>query len=68
LKVIGFDDSPVALNCVVPLSSVAQSAKEMGRIAFGILSRRMASPDDGQHERVRVAPVLAKRQSTGEAP
>jgi LacI family transcriptional regulator len=69
LKVIGFDDSPVAMNCVVPLSSVGQSAREQGRKAFEILSRRLNdSTGDGAHERVRVAPVLVRRASTGETP
>jgi LacI family transcriptional regulator len=71
LKVVGFDDSPVAMNCVVPLSSVGQSAREQGRKAFEILSRRLNDSDssiDGGHERVRVAPVLVRRASTGETP
>jgi LacI family transcriptional regulator len=74
IKVIGFDDSPVASNCVVPLSSVGQSARETGARAFQILSRRLS---DGaptakekkrvEPERVLVAPVLMPRASTGEA-
>ena len=64
MKVIGFDDSPVALNCVVPLSSVGQSAQTMGRKAFEILVKRLSDPENRQHERVRVAPVLIQREST----
>lgn len=67
LAIIGFDNSPIAQNAVIPLTSVAQPADQVGREAFAMLRRRMEG-DDGQTDphtsQVKVTPCIHIRKST----
>jgi LacI family transcriptional regulator len=64
LYIIGADDSTLASNCVIPLTSVGQSARDVGRMAFELVSGRIADP--GQPHRHFKAPLtLVRRASTG---
>ena len=44
VAVVGFDDSPVALSTIPPLTSVHQSPEEMGRAMVSMLLEQLSDP------------------------
>lgn len=65
LAVIGFDDSPLAAGCAIPLTSIGQQAAEIGRRVFELLQHRMADRTQrAPARRVMVEPALVQRAST----
>lgn len=66
LAIIGFDDTATASDCVIPLTTVAQKAEEVGRRSFELLAERMnAGQAAPPFRRVRVEPEVVVRASTG---
>jgi LacI family transcriptional regulator len=66
LAIIGFDNTATASNCVIPLTTVAQRAEDVGAQAFALLAERM---EQGRvrppSRRVRIEPEVVVRASTG---
>ncbi len=61
VKVIGFDDSPVATNGILPITSIRQPVRELGKeVALSLLEVL----DGGQAEDKLLGVKLIKRKST----
>ena len=65
LSVVGFDDSLLARNGVVPLSSVGWDLAWMGRFAVELLMERIERPGDAPARGIVMPARLAVRRSTG---
>lgn len=63
LLVIGYDDNHFAAESRVPVSTVSQPGREMGRTAMGLLLEELRDPDH-VHRTVVTQPELIVRQST----
>lgn len=64
LSISGFDDLPYSEHLQVPLTTVKQPAKEIGKAAATELIRRIKYPDSGLRV-VKIQTQLVERQSTG---
>lgn len=64
IALIGYDDIDFASAAVVPLSSVRQPARMLGRTAVELLLKELAS-DEAHARQVRFRPELIARASTG---
>jgi LacI family transcriptional regulator len=65
LAIVGFDDSPTASNSAIPITTVAQSAEEIGRSMFELLARRIERPEEvAGFERRVIQPTLMVGEST----
>ena len=65
IALIGYDDIEFAAATVVPLSSIRQPAKLIGRTAVDLLLRSIADPHGDYPRQVRFHPELVVRRSTG---
>ncbi|MDT0181818.1 LacI family DNA-binding transcriptional regulator [Microbacterium sp. ARD31] len=65
IAVVGYDDIEFAAIAAVPLTSVRQPAREMGRTAAEMLLARVNGDDHEQLESVVYQPELIVRASTG---
>lgn len=63
LAVVGYDDNVFAAAAAVPLTSVRQPARELGRAAARLLLDEASNPEH-RHEQVRFTPELVARAST----
>lgn len=62
VAIVGYNDTPLAENLSVPLTTIRSPMLEMGRTAFGLLERVLG----GDHpESVALRPALIVRESTG---
>ncbi|MBG0830077.1 LacI family DNA-binding transcriptional regulator [Planomonospora sp. ID67723] len=64
LAIIGYDDIDFAAAAAVPLTSVRQPRRELGRTAARLVLDEAADPGH-RHEEAAFAPVLVARASTG---
>ncbi len=67
VAIIGYDDIAFASAAAVPLSSIRQPRKDLGRRAAELLFDEISAIDDGRehtHEQVRFTPELVVRRST----
>lgn len=64
VRVIGYDNNNVASISPVSVSTISQPAREMGRIAAGLLLDEIAHPNEHAHQRVILRPRLIERAST----
>ncbi|GAA0345846.1 substrate-binding domain-containing protein [Actinoallomurus spadix] len=62
IAIMGYNDTPLAAELPIPLTSVAVPMREIGRRALELLTRLLAG-ENVDSERLR--PVLAPRASTG---
>jgi LacI family transcriptional regulator len=62
IALIGYDDIDFASAAVVPLSSVRQPSREIGRTAVDLLLR--AADGDDEPHRIEFEPTLVARRST----
>ncbi|GAA3909978.1 substrate-binding domain-containing protein [Microbacterium invictum] len=65
IALIGFDDNPFAAAAAVPLSSIRQPSRMIGRTALRILLEEATDPDSIARQTV-FPPELVARASTGE--
>jgi len=65
LAIIGFDDTSTASNCVIPLTTVAQKAHEVGTKSFELLNVRMHAAAGEALESISVDPEVVVRASSG---
>lgn len=65
IALIGFDDNPFAAAAAVPLSSIRQPSRMIGRTALRILLEEATDPDSIARQTV-FPPELVVRASTGE--
>ncbi|MFV0453009.1 MAG: LacI family DNA-binding transcriptional regulator [Propioniciclava sp.] len=64
VAVVGYGDSPLAINAPVPLTTVRQPMVELGRAAVGQLLAEVAEPADRHHHSAVVfTPSLVVRDS-----
>jgi len=63
VAVVGFDDSPVALSTVPPLTSVHQSPEAMGRAMVGVLLEQIADPDAPPRQAVLPTHLVVRASS-----
>lgn len=64
LAVIGYDDISYAVAAAVPLSSVGQSGREIGRLGASMLLDEVAEGTEHHHRSLSLTPVLRARAST----
>jgi len=67
VAIIGYDDITFAGAAAVPLSSIRQPRRDLGRRAAELLFDEISAADDGHphlHEQVRFTPELVVRRST----
>jgi LacI family transcriptional regulator len=67
LSVVGYDNTPFAALRHISLSSVDQSAAEIGTVAADVLLQRISDPHR-RARRITIAPSLVPRQTSGVAP
>jgi LacI family transcriptional regulator len=65
LAVMGYDDIPYAAAAAVPLSSIGQSGRQIGRLGATLLVEEVAEAEAHRHRAVELQPVLRARASTG---
>jgi LacI family transcriptional regulator len=63
LAIVGYDDIEFAAAAAVPLTSVRQPRRELGRRAAELLFDEVSNPDH-EHEQVQFTPSLVARTST----
>ena len=63
LAIVGYDDIEFAGAAAVPLTSVRQPRRRLGRVAAELLLDEAANPDH-QHRQVQFTPELVVRAST----
>ena len=63
LAIVGFDDIDFAAAAAVPLTSVRQPRRELGRAAAALLLDEATNPDH-VHEQITFTPELVARDST----
>ena len=64
VAVVGYDNNYFASDSLIPVSTVAQPADDMGRIAMRLLAEETERDADHRHRTVTVAPSLIVRAST----
>ena len=67
IALVGFDDIEVARYLEVPLTTVAQPAREIGNRAGELLYEALHSPSETPFHRVIMRPTLVIRESSGAA-
>jgi DNA-binding LacI/PurR family transcriptional regulator len=67
LSVVGYDNTPFAALRHIALTSVDQSASEIGAVAAGALLERIAQPGR-RAQRIVIGPTLVARRTTASAP
>jgi len=65
IALIGYDDIEFAADAAVPLSSVRQPTRQIGRTAAQLLMEECDHPDIHAHQQVMFRPELVVRDSTG---
>jgi LacI family transcriptional regulator len=63
LAIVGYDDIEFAAAAAVPLTSVRQPRRLLGRTAAALLLKEVSEPDH-QHEKVLFTPELVVRRSS----
>ncbi|MFV0405907.1 MAG: LacI family DNA-binding transcriptional regulator [Propioniciclava sp.] len=64
VAVVGYGDSPLAINAPIPLTTIRQPMVELGRAAVGQLLTELEEPADRHHHSARVfTPTLVVRDS-----
>jgi len=64
IALVGYDDIDFCSNAVVPITSVRQPSKEMGRRAVELLETEIREGTEHQHGHVVLKPELVVREST----
>jgi LacI family transcriptional regulator len=64
IAVTGYDDNHFASDNPIPVTTLRQPGREMGRIATGLLVEEIRDPRDHEHRTVVLEPELIPRQST----
>ena len=64
LSIVGYDDIEFAGAAAVPLTSVRQPRRELGRTAAALLLAEAASDPDHEHQRIQFRPELVVRASS----
>ena len=64
LSIVGFDDSLLARNCAVPITTVSPQPHELGRTAVDLLVGKIESSQPQTKRSVLIAPRLVVREST----
>ncbi len=64
VALVGYDDIDFCANAVVPITSVRQPSKEMGRRAVDLLEAEIREGSEHQHTSVVLKPELVVREST----
>lgn len=65
MAVVGYDNNHFAYDNTVPITSVGQPGREMGRIAAQVLLEEIMTPDTHAHRTVTLDPTLIERASSG---
>jgi len=65
IALVGFDDIEVARYLEVPLTTVAQPAREIGNRAGELLYEALNSPSESPFSRVIMRPTIVIRESSG---
>jgi LacI family transcriptional regulator len=68
LAVIGYDNNREAWSSLVPLTTMDQAGEEMGREAAVMILEELRAPDEHEHRRVIMEPVLVPKASTRPTP
>ncbi|MFD1824146.1 MULTISPECIES: LacI family DNA-binding transcriptional regulator [Mumia] len=64
VALIGYDDIDYAASAAIPLSSIRQPSREMGRRAAELLLAEIEAGGRGDHQHIVFAPELVARAST----
>lgn len=64
IALVGYDDIEFAATAAVPLTSVRQPARALGRSAAALLLEELTAPDSHRHQQVLYTPELVIRAST----
>ncbi|HZU92446.1 MAG TPA: substrate-binding domain-containing protein, partial [Microbacterium sp.] len=65
IALIGFDDIPFAAAAAVPLSSIRQPSRMIGRTALRIVLEEAADPDSIPRQTVFPPELVVRRSTTG---
>jgi LacI family transcriptional regulator, galactose operon repressor len=65
IALLGYDDIDFAADAAVPLSSVRQPRRQIGRTAAQLLIEECDDPENHAHQQVMFKPELVIRESTG---
>lgn len=64
VKVVGFDDTSIAANSRIPITSLQQPIQEIGRLAAQNIVNMMESPQEQDGRQIKLPVKLIKRSST----
>jgi LacI family transcriptional regulator len=65
IALLGYDDIDFAADAAVPLSSVRQPRRQIGRAAAQLLIEECDNPNTHAHQQIMFKPELVIRESTG---
>jgi LacI family transcriptional regulator len=65
ISLLGYDDIDFAGDAAIPLSSVRQPRRQIGRAAARLLIEECDHPDTHAHRQIMFRPELVSRESTG---
>ncbi len=65
LSVIGFDNSKLAEEYYIPLTSIAPKKKEMGMKSMEILIEKIENPTQRAKQKIAIIPDFVERKTTG---
>lgn len=68
MALVGYDDIEFAAAAAVPLTSVRQPRRDIGRTAVQLLVAEINGEDDHEHQHVVFEPGLSVRRSSGAGP
>ena len=64
VAIIGYDNNRMAWDTPIPISTVSQPGREMGKIASQLLLEEILMPESHVHRRIILEPALIARWST----
>lgn len=64
VAIIGYDNNRLAWDGTIPISTLSQPGREMGRAGTELLLEEILSPGTHVHRRIMLEPTLIARQST----
>ena len=64
VAIIGYDNNRMAWDSSIPISTLSQPGREMGKVAAQLLLEEIQTPETHVHRRIILEPTLIARRST----
>ena len=64
VAIVGYDNNRMAWDSTIPISTLSQPGREMGKVAAQLLLQEILTPETHVHRRIILEPTLIARQSS----